>query len=132
MADRVDKLTRGLIMAKVQSKNTSPEREVRSTLHRAGHRFTLHQRDLPGSPDIVLPRHRMVVFVHGCFWHRHGCKRARMPSTNEEYWRAKFERNTRRDRKTQRALRALGWRVFVVWTCDLDRGTRRVLAALAA
>ena len=132
MPERVDAVTRSYIMSRVRSKDTSPELAVRSALHRAGIRFRLHGRDLPGTPDLVLPRHRMVVFVHGCFWHGHGCSRARVPQTNTEYWVAKIARNRRRDALASRRLRALGWRVCRVWTCALDSGIARVVHRAAA
>jgi len=122
-------------MRRVRSVDTQPEIEVRSLLHRLGFRFRLHRKDLPGKPDIVLPKHRAVVFVHGCFWHRHrGCKRASTPATRRDYWLPKFERNVARDRKNRRDLRRLGWNVVVVWECEiaaLDRLARRLRKALA-
>ncbi|MBZ0261836.1 MAG: very short patch repair endonuclease [Hyphomicrobiales bacterium] len=109
-------------MRHVRSKNTTPEVAVRSLLHRLGYRFRLHRRDLPGNPDIVLPKHRVVVFVHGCFWHRHeNCKRASLPASNLEYWLAKFERTILRDKENQRKLKRLGWKVVVVWECEIRR-----------
>lgn len=106
-------------MARIRSKNTRPELVVRSTLHRMGYRFRLHCAKLPGKPDVVLPRHRKVILVHGCFWHQHrGCKLASRPSSNTEYWLAKLDSNVRRDRQNRRKLRALGWKVLVVWECQ--------------
>jgi len=117
-------------MRRVRSTDTSPERAVRSLLHRLGYRFRLHRKDLPGTPDMVLPRHRVVVFVHGCFWHRHpGCARATTPSSNRAYWQRKFQRTVARDRKVRKRLNALGWKVVVVWECqlkDMDRLERRI------
>ena len=105
-------------MAAVQNKNTKPEIAVRRVLHRMGYRFRLHVRDLPGNPDVVLPRHKVCIFVHGCFWHQHsGCSRATVPSSNTEFWRSKFEKNVARDSFVQSELKRLGWRVCVVWTC---------------
>ncbi len=107
-------------MSRVHGKNTMPERVVRSMIHRMGYRFRLHHKDLPGKPDIVLPRHRCVVFVHGCFWHQHkGCKRASMPQSNVAYWENKFCRNVQRDQRHRRDLRKLGWRVITIWECEL-------------
>ena len=130
---RVDTFTRSErseIMRRVRSTDTSPERAVRSLLHRLGYRFRLHRKDLPGTPDMVLPRHRVVVFVHGCFWHRHpGCARATTPSSNRAYWQRKFQRTVARDRKVRKRLNALGWKVVVVWECqlkDMDRLERRI------
>lgn len=110
-------------MARIRSGNTGPELKVRKILHRIGYRFRLHRRDLPGTPDIVLPRHRVAIFVHGCFWHGHDCRRgAREPKTNADYWRNKRSRNRRRDDRAQRELVAQGWRVLVLWECDLGSG----------
>ncbi|MCF7848531.1 MAG: very short patch repair endonuclease [Kiritimatiellales bacterium] len=107
-------------MSKIRGKNTKPELFVRSLLHRAGYRFSLHRKELPGKPDIVLRKYKTVVFVHGCFWHRHkGCKTASMPKTNVEFWQQKFERNVSNDRKHKRDLKKLGWKVIVVWECEL-------------
>jgi DNA mismatch endonuclease (patch repair protein) len=106
-------------MARVRQKGTSPEIEVRSVLHRRGYRFRLHRRDLPGTPDIVLPGRRIAIFVNGCFWHRHeGCARTTMPKRNGEYWSAKFRRNCERDQANCAKLEAMGWAVFVVWECE--------------
>lgn len=104
-------------MARVKNKNTAPELKVRSTLHRLGYRFRLHRRDLPGSPDIVLPRHRKVIFVHGCFWHGHDCPRGKRPATNQDFWDDKLDRNLARDRAARRALAAQGWQTLVIWEC---------------
>ena len=105
-------------MAAVKNKNTAPEIIVRKTLHRLGYRFRLHRRDLPGNPDIGLPKYRAVIFVHGCFWHGHpGCSRASRPRTNAEFWNTKLDKNLRRDQEVQARLHALGWRVLVIWQC---------------
>ena len=130
MADRVTKEERSRIMALVKSKDTSPEMKVRRAVHQAGYRFRLHRSDLPGSPDLVLPRHRMAVFVHGCFWHWHGCRRSRMPQTNRVYWQAKIQRNMDRDVRTQAQLTELGWRVISIWECSLDSGISELLSNL--
>lgn len=107
-------------MAQVKGRDTRPEKAVRSLLHRMGYRFRLQKKCLPGKPDIILPRFRTAIFVHGCFWHRHpGCKRASMPATNVEYWRRKFERNVTRDAANKAALENDGWRVLIVWECEL-------------
>lgn len=116
--DRLTPVERSLLMAQIHGKDTRPERLVRSVLHRLGFRFQLHRRDLPGTPDIVLPGRRTVVFVHGCFWHGHrGCKDATTPKTRTEFWVAKIRGNIARDRRHVTALRNLGWRVVVVWEC---------------
>jgi DNA mismatch endonuclease (patch repair protein) len=107
-------------MSRIRSRDTAPEKAVRSLLHRLGFRFRLHPQRLPGKPDIVLTRHRTAVFVHGCFWHRHpGCRCATTPGTRTAWWLAKFARNVARDTAVRSALRAAGWRVVVVWECEL-------------
>lgn len=112
-------------MARVRSKDTGPERAVRSLLHRLGYRFRLHRRELPGVPDLTLPKYRTVVFVHGCFWHQHkGCKAAERPASNCEYWDAKLDRNLSRDAENKKRLKALGWKVVVVWECQLRNPER--------
>lgn len=107
-------------MSRIKGSNTGPERIVRSILHRMGYRFRLHRKDLPGKPDITLARHKTIVFVHGCFWHRHkGCKDATMPKTRRNFWRNKLKGNTARDKLKQEVLHASGWRV-IVWECDTE------------
>lgn len=109
-------------MSKIKSSNTRPELIVRSLLHRAGYRFRINVKGMPGSPDIVMRRHGTVIFIHGCFWHRHqGCKFAQLPSTNLEFWRHKFESNIKRDEKVQDLLKSQGWRVLVVWECEIKK-----------
>jgi DNA mismatch endonuclease (patch repair protein) len=118
VAENVDP-RRSALMARIRSGNTKPEIAVRKLLHALGYRFRLRRRDLPGKPDIVLSRHRLVIFVHGCFWHQHpGCRLASKPKTRQDYWGPKLAGNVRRDRVAQDALRSLGWRVTVVWECD--------------
>jgi DNA mismatch endonuclease (patch repair protein) len=113
-------------MASIRSRDTAPELIVRSLLHRCGFRFRVNQRGLPGTPDVVLRKHSVVVFVHGCFWHRHqGCKFTTTPRTRAAFWKAKFEANQRRDAKNIRKLRKLGWRVLVVWECQ-TRDAKRI------
>lgn len=120
MADIFDRATRSRVMAAIRGKNTNPERIVRSWLHRHGLRFRLHDCRLAGRPDIVLARHRAVVFVHGCFWHHHaGCRNAVMPKSNRRFWRRKLLGNQVRDRQNAARLRREGWRVFAVWECEL-------------
>jgi len=110
---------RSEVMSRIRGRDTKPELLVRSLIHRMGYRFRLHVKTLPGRPDIVLPRHRKIVLVHGCFWHGHpGCKRARRPQTNREFWRNKIKANIERDGKVLRQLRDLGWDVLVVWECE--------------
>jgi DNA mismatch endonuclease (patch repair protein) len=111
---------RSILMGKIRGKDTKPELLVRSMLHRAGYRYSLHRKDLPGKPDIVLRKYSTVVFVHGCFWHRHAnCKVASTPKSNNDFWQAKFERNVSNDRKHRRALKKMGWKIIVVWECEL-------------
>lgn len=108
------------IMRRVRSTNTTPERKVRSLLHHLGFRFRLHRKDLPGKPDIVLPKYSTVVFVHGCFWHRHpGCPRASTPATHQDYWLLKFKRTEKRDQENQKELHRRGWNVILIWECEL-------------
>lgn len=118
---------RSRIMRAVKGKDTSPELAVRRLLHREGYRYRLHRRDLPGNPDLVFPGRRKVIFVHGCFWHGHDCKRGdRSPKANADYWRDKIGRNRRRDARHHDELARQGWRVCVVWECEL----RHTAAAL--
>jgi DNA mismatch endonuclease (patch repair protein) len=118
-------------MAAIRGKNTTPEIAVRSLLHLLGYRFRLHRKDLPGKPDIVLPRHNAVIFVHGCFWHCHACRYGRVkPATRADFWAAKRQSNVDRDRRNRAALRKLGWRVLVLWECEIanpDRLRSRLL-----
>lgn len=110
-------------MARFRAKDTKPEMLVRRALHAAGRRFRLHRKDLPGKPDIVLPRDRSIVLVHGCFWHGHfDCSLARVPKTQTTFWRAKFENNRARDERVRNALQALGWRVIEIWECEAKSG----------
>lgn len=125
VADTLTPAQRSAHMRAIRGTDTVPERIVRGLLHAAGYRFRLHRRDLPGRPDIVLPRYKTVLLVHGCFWHRHpGCKANRIPATNSHWWEAKLENNTRRDRAVVDALEQLGWHVEIVWECE-TRPTRR-------
>jgi DNA mismatch endonuclease, patch repair protein len=118
--DRLDKSHRSWNMGRIKGKNTAPETAVRSLLHRAGYRFRLHRKDLPGRPDIVLPAWKTAIFVHGCFWHRHqGCKQCYTPKSNVDFWQAKFAGNVERDKKNAESLRKAGWQVVVVWECEL-------------
>lgn len=118
--DTLAKEERSQRMSIIRSKNTKPEILVRSYLHRSGLRFRLHRKDILGCPDIVLRKYRSLVFVHGCFWHRHkGCKKARMPKSNQDYWQPKLEGNVKRFEKNLIALNKMGWRVFVLWECEV-------------
>ncbi|MBO9324229.1 MAG: DNA mismatch endonuclease Vsr [Roseiflexus sp.] len=119
MPDVFNPEERSRIMAKVRGENTSPERLVRSLIHKMGYRFRLNVKDLPGKPDIVLKKHKKVIFVHGCFWHQHeGCPHAARPSSNTEYWNKKLDRNMIRDRENVHKLEYLGWNVLIVWECE--------------
>lgn len=122
MADRISKEHRSWNMSQIRDRDTKPEIAVRSLLHRLGFRFRLHRSDLPGNPDIVLPKYKTVVLVHGCFWHRHrNCKYAYTPKSRTEFWETKFARNVKRDLEVRRELRKLGWKVVVVWECQLAK-----------
>ena len=133
--DNLSGADRSRCMSRIRSKNTRPELVVRRLVHRMGYRFRLHRVDLPGQPDLVLPRHRKVIFVHGCFWHRHRCKRGRVkPATNPEYWKLKRQGNVDRHRRNARLLKQLGWEVHVVWECEaanLDRLEEKLVDILA-
>lgn len=136
--DIVDKQTRSRMMAGIKSSDTAPEMLVRRYLHAAGLRFTLHNKKLPGRPDLVFPKHRVVIFVNGCFWHRHlGCSLATMPSTNTEFWAGKFAATVTRDKNKSEQLKQLGWNVLMVWECELgdadslDHLFWNILAAVA-
>jgi len=134
VADTLTPAQRSKCLAAIRGKDTKPERVVRSILHRLGCRFALHRAGLPGKPDIVMPARGVVVFVHGCYWHMHRCKRGRStPATHAAFWRIKRDRNRERDRKTLAALRCAGWRVVVVWECELkSRKIWRVIERLLA
>jgi DNA mismatch endonuclease (patch repair protein) len=122
MADIVTPEVRSRMMSGIRGKDTRPEMVVRRFLHRLGLRYRLHDRELPGTPDLVFPRHGAVVFVHGCYWHRHkGCKYASTPAGNVEFWRGKFADNERRDRESVARLIDAGWRVIVLWECGLRK-----------
>ena len=108
-------------MSAIKSKNTKPEIKVRKILHSMGYRFRLHSKDLPGSPDIVLPKYKTVIFVHGCFWHRHeNCKYASTPKTRKEFWEVKFRENIKRDKMHQENLSSKGWKIMIVWECEIN------------
>ena len=120
MADTLTPEQRRRCMSRVKGKNTSPERIVRSFVHRLGYRFRLHVGDLPGKPDMVLPRHEKVIFVHGCFWHGHkGCPRSGRPATNKAFWKKKLDGNRQRDERNRRRLRRIGLKVLMVWECQV-------------
>ena len=119
MTDVFTKEKRSWVMSRVKGRDTKPEILIRSVVHRMGYRFRVHRRDLPGNPDIVLPRHGKVIFVHGCFWHGHkNCPRSKRPTTNTVFWNDKLNKNIERDKRFQKKLRSMGWKVLVVWQCE--------------
>ncbi|MDI9597566.1 MAG: DNA mismatch endonuclease Vsr [Atribacterota bacterium] len=120
MVDHITKEKRSWNMRQIKSRDTKPEILVRSILHSLGYRFRIHKKNLPGNPDIVLPKHKTVIFVNGCFWHQHpNCNRANIPKTNEGYWHPKLIKNIERDRIAHKALSDLGWNVVIIWECML-------------
>lgn len=119
MTDVFTKEMRSLIMSRVKGRDTKPEMLVRSIVHRMGYRFRIHRRNLPGNPDLVLPRHGKVIFVHGCFWHGHKrCPRSKRPTTNPLFWDKKLDGNIDRDKRFRKTLHRMGWKVLVVWECE--------------
>ena|ERR1700733_2637160 len=121
--DRLSRRQRSELMSRVGVRNTAPELWIRSLLHTLGYRFRIHRKDLPGTPDIVFPTRRMVIFIHGCFWHGHKCPRGRPPLSNVVFWRNKITKNIQRDARVKRQLRAAGWRVLVVWGCKIGKNS---------
>jgi len=120
MVDVVDRATRSRMMSGIRGKNTRPELFVRRFLHKHGFRYRLHAKILPGSPDVILPKWKVVIFVHGCFWHRHeGCRLSTTPASNRERWKDKFEKNVTRDQRNIKALLSSGWAVIILWECGL-------------
>jgi len=132
MADIVPAEVRSRMMANIRGKNTRPELILRKALHAAGFRYRLHDRALPGTPDIILPRYRAVIFVHGCFWHGHGCPLFRWPATRTDFWREKITKNKLVDARNGLQLEEAGWRQAVVWECALKGKSRRPLAEVIA
>lgn len=123
--DNISPEKRSWNMGKIRAKNTGPEIIVRSLLHSLGYRFRIHSEKLPGHPDIVLPKYKTIIFVHGCFWHRHRkCKYAYTPKTRTEFWNTKFSGNIKRDREVQFELKQLGWRVLIIWECEISDKTK--------
>ena len=123
MIDRISSANRSRIMSRIRGKNTKPEIRVRHLVHSLGYRYRLHRRDLPGTPDLVFPGRRKVIFVHGCFWHQHDCPRGSRPSSNKRFWNAKLKQNVERDNKNISDLIAAGWSVLVVWECETKSQT---------
>ena len=120
MADILTPEERSELMGRIRGVDTKPELFVRRTLHALGYRFRTHVRELPGCPDLVFSRRRAVIFVHGCFWHRHGCKKTYVPKSRQEFWESKFAGNVKRDKRDQERLVEAGWRVLVVWECEIE------------
>lgn len=119
MADKFDKKTRSRVMSAVKNKNTKPEVNIRKALFSRGLRYKLHDKKLPGHPDLVFPKYKAVIFIHGCFWHHHDCKHGKLPVTNVVFWEEKMRKNIERDKQNISLLMAVGWRVKVIWTCEL-------------
>jgi DNA mismatch endonuclease (patch repair protein) len=134
MVDRVSSEKRSFNMSRVRGRGTKPEKLIRSLLHNLGYRFRLHNKKLPGTPDVVLPKYKTVIFVHGCFWHQHeGCRKARRPTSNVEFWNTKLDRNIERDKKTVEGSEELGWKVIIVWQCeskDVEKLSERLVNEL--
>ena len=123
--DKLTSVQRSKVMARVRAKDTQPEKRVRSIAHAMGLRFRLHRRDLKGTPDLLFPKHKIAMFVHGCFWHQHpNCKRASIPQTRQEFWLPKLGRNVQRDKESAAQLRLDGWRVKVIWECETKDAVR--------
>lgn len=119
MKDRLNKADRSRLMSSVRNKNTEPELNVRKALFAKGIRYRLHTSDLPGCPDLVFPKYKAIIFIHGCFWHNHHCKHGSLPKTNREFWMAKLKGNGVRDKQNIIKLKDMGWRVKVIWSCTL-------------
>jgi DNA mismatch endonuclease (patch repair protein) len=132
MADIVSAVKRSQMMAGIKGKNTKPELIVRSLLHNLGFRFRLHDKKLPGKPDIVLPRYKVVVMIHGCFWHGHNCSLFKLPSTNKEFWLTKISSNIARDQRDIENLNLAGWRILTIWECSLRGKTKYSIHDFAA
>jgi DNA mismatch endonuclease (patch repair protein) len=131
MTDHIDAAARSRTMAAIRSKNTRPEKWVRSALHKQGFRFRLHNKTLPGSPDLVLRKYHAAIFINGCFWHQHeGCKSSHLPKTRLEFWERKFARNVARDQNVLYQLKIMGWRAAIVWECGLKPKCREVVLGL--
>ena len=129
--DTVDKETRSRIMSSVGQKNTGAETALRSALHVAGLRYRLHDRTLPGSPDLVFPKYGALIFVHGCYWHSHGCYKSTVPKSRRQFWQDKFKANQERDERNVRLLQEQGWRVLIVWECILKGKTAKPVGSVA-
>ena len=125
--DKVSKKKRSEIMSRIRSKNTGPEKYVRKELRKRDFKFTLHKKNLPGKPDIVLKNHKTVINVNGCFWHHHDCGRYNIPKNNRKFWLKKFKKNRERDKINTRKLRKLGWKVYKIWECKITKETIKII-----
>ncbi len=123
MADIFDKAKRSCIMSLIKNKNTAPELNIRKELYSRGLRYTLHNKELPGTPDIVFNKYKAVIFINGCFWHQHSCKAAKLPQSNKDFWEKKLKNNLKRDEKILKNLKDMGWRTKVIWSCELKNKT---------
>ena len=126
--DRISKERRSWNMSRIRSKDTKPEKMLRSRLHMQGYRFRLHHKDLPGKPDIVFPKYKIVVFVHGCFWHGHNCSFAHTSKSNKVFWQNKIQINKKRDKKRVRQIKNIGWNSVTVWECQVHKGLDKVIS----
>jgi DNA mismatch endonuclease (patch repair protein) len=120
MADKFDKKTRSRVMAAIKNKNTKPEVNIRKALFAKGFRYRIHNKKLPGCPDLVFSKYKAVIFIHGCFWHNHDCKLGKLPSTNLDFWKEKLEKNKERDLRNIVELKNMGWKVKVIWLCQIE------------
>lgn len=125
--DKISPEKRSWNMSRIKSQNTNPEMKLRKALHGMGFRYRLHNKKLPGSPDLVFSKYKAVIFVNGCFWHRHGCKQTTTPSTRKDFWEAKFKANTERDKKNVKELQNMGWRIMIVWECELKKTDNNII-----
>ncbi len=131
MADIWDKSKRSKVMSQIKSKDTKPEKILRSALHQVGFRFRLHNKNLPGKPDLTFAKYKTVVFVHGCFWHLHEkCVDGHIPKTNSEYWEKKLLRNVERDKEHVQSLQELGWNVIIVWECEIEKALKKTVTSI--
>ena len=126
--DKVTQEVRSRMMSGIKGKNTIPEMEIRQALHKLGFRYQLHRRDLPGTPDMVFPKYKTVLFVNGCFWHRHGCKFTTVPKSNSDFWLRKFSQNIERDQRSLAALHYLGWSAIILWECEIKADMESCIA----
>ncbi len=127
MPDKISTKQRSSIMSKIKSEDTKPEITVRKHLHALGYRFRLHDKKLPGKPDIVLKKYKSAIQVRGCFWHQHGCKYSNIPKSNKTYWIPKLKQNKKRDRLNDKKLKKLGWKIIVIWECKLQNELKRLI-----